>query len=229
MNCIFKLYSHRVLCKSILLQQYQKRTIFHASFMTFDKVQKKQKEFLASCDDVKANFQAIKHNYEKGGIEVLTKNQVHNLMALALGNPECNDKELVKSVVKSFNNDLDRELKSRKEIIKSYMHFCYQNQDIKSAQEIPDHIMPLEEFQTMNMLTLMIMLYDAGLYENVHEIFKKGKDNCNSIPAYERQYTIVMAALYQLGTEEAFREAIIIKNEAMEKIKNSKKGTYLPT
>ena len=94
------------------LQQCQKRKIFGASYLGFERIQNKEKEYLASCGDIKANFEAIKHNYEKGGIEVMTETQVKNFMTLAVANPECNDKELVKSVVKSFYKDLGRDTKS---------------------------------------------------------------------------------------------------------------------
>ena len=86
MNCISKLQSHRFLFRRCLLQPSQTRTIFDESYLSLEGLQSKQKEFLASCNDVKAHFENIQRNFQRGGIEVMTQNQVFDTINSAREN-----------------------------------------------------------------------------------------------------------------------------------------------
>jgi len=236
MNCISKLQSHRFLFRRCLLQPSQTRTIFDESYLSLEGLQSKQKEFLASCNDVKAHFENIQRNFQKGGIEVMTQNQVFDTINSAKENEECNDKEYIKNIVKSFCQDIDRDEKAKKQVIKSFMYLCYTNQDHENAKEIADLAMSMNIMSSNTKHIYLHLLYNAGLYENVFTAIKMTKDDSSFA---ENTYTTALAALYQLGTDEAFRDAMELKKEMLQdsrsyvekckrekKLKTNKNGTH---
>lgn len=221
MNCISKLQGHRFLFRRCLLQPSQTRTIFDESYLSLEGTKSRQKEFLASCKDVKTHFENIQRNFQRGGIEVMTQNQVCDTIDSATENEECNDKEYIKTIVKSFCQDIDRDGKAKQSVIKSFLYLCYINQDHENAKEIADLAL------SMNILThnaksiYLQLLYNAGLYENVYTVFKMTKDElfAENYPNFLKDiniYTMALAALYQLGTDEAFRDAMELKKEMLQ-------------
>lgn len=220
MNCISKLQSHRFLFRRCLLQPSQTRTIFDESYLSLEGLQSKQKEFLASCNDVKAHFENIQRNFQRGGIEVMTQNQVFDTINSATENEECNDKEYIKTIVKSFCQDIDRDEKAKQQIVKSFLYLCYINQDHENAKEIADLALSMNIMSYNAKKIYLQLLYNAGLYENVYTVIKMNKDE--PFPDIARNlntYTRALAALYQLGTDEAFRDAMELKKEMLQESK----------
>ena len=220
MNCISKLQSHRFLFRRCLLQPSQTRTIFDESYLSLEGLQSKQKEFLESCNDVKAHFENIQRNFQRGGIEVMTQNQVLDTINSARENEECNDKEYIKTIVKSFCQDIDRDEKAKQSVIKSFLYLCYINQDHENAKEIADLALSMN-ILTYNAKSIYLqLLYNAGLYENVYTVIKMNKaEHFPDIYRDLNTYTTALAALYQLGTDEAFRDAMEVKKEMVQESK----------
>ena len=221
MNCISKLQSHRFLFRRCLLQPSQTRTIFDESYLNLEGLQSRQKEFLASCNDVKAHFENIQRNFKRGGIEVMTQNQVYDSITSATENEGCYDKEYIKTIVKSFCQDIDRDEKAKKTVIKSFLYLCFKNQDHENAKEIADLALSMN-ILTYNAKSIYLqLLYNAGLYENVYKVIKMTKDelfaeNYTNFTRNINIYTMALAALYQLGTDEAFRDAMELKKEMLQ-------------
>jgi len=241
MNCISKLQSHRFLFRKCLLQPSQTRTIFDESYLSQEGIQSKQKEFLASCNDVKAHFENIQRNFQRGGIEVMTQNQVFDTISSASENEDCNDKEYIKTIVKSFCQDIDRDEKAKQMVIKSFLYLCYINQDHENATEIADLGLSMNLMGYSTTSIYLQLLYNAGLYENVYTVIKMNKDELfpENSTANLNTYTRALAALYQLGTDEAFRDAMELKKEMLQesrsyverfkrekKLKTNKNGTH---
>jgi hypothetical protein len=212
MNCISKLQSHRFLFGRCLLQPSQKRTIFDESYLSLEGIQSKQKEFLASCNDVKAHFDNIQRNFQRGGIEIMTKNQVIDTINSATENEQCNDKEFIKTIVKSFCQDIDRDEKAKLQVIKLFIYLCYLNEDHENAKEIADLALSMNIMSQNAKGIYLQLLYKAGLYENVFTVIKmtEEKDDYNF---QGNIYSLALAALYQLGTDEAFRDAMELKKK----------------
>jgi len=172
---------------------------------------------------VKDCFKTIHKNYERRGIEALSQSQVHDLIHSASTNSECNDRQFVTSVVKSFCLDTDRDTISRRKVIKGFMHLCHDNNDYESAKEVADVAISENLLSRKALRIYMTLLYNSGLYENVFIAYKTC-DNASFLPKSQEDFTgfnfdttLVMAALYQHGTDEAFRDAMELKREKIER------------
>ena len=223
MNCISKLQSQRFLLRRCWLQPSQTRSIFDESYLITEGLQFKQKEFLASCNDVKAHYENIQRIFQRGGIEVMTQNQVFDTIHSATGNDECNDKEYIKTIVKSFCQDIDRDEKAKQTIIKSFIYLCYINQDHENAKEIADLALSMDIMSNKTKMIYLQLLYNAGQYENLYTVIKmtkkdfisEGSENTD-LENNANTHTMALAALYQLGTDEAFRDAMELKKEMVQ-------------
>ena len=166
---------------------------------------------------MKAHFENIQRNFQRGGIEVMTQNQVFDTINSAKENEECNDKEYIKTIVKSFCQDIDRDDKAKQQVIKSFMYLCYLNQDHENAKEIADLALSMNIMSYNAEKIYLQLLYNAGLYENVYTVIKMNKDEpFSDIIRNMNTYTRALAALYQLGTDEAFRDAMEVKKEMLQ-------------
>merc|ERR1711997_1143487 len=230
MNSFSKPRIYTLLCRNLLLPKRQTRTIFTESWMETEGIQKRRQEFLNSCGDVKDCFKTIHKNYERRGIEALSQSQIHDLIHSASTNSECNDKKFVTSVVKSFCLDTDRDKISRRKVIKGFMYLCYDNNDYESAKEVADVAISENLLSRKALRMYMTLLYNSGLYENVFVAYKTC-DNATFVPKSQEDFigfnfdtTLVMAALYQHGTDEAFRDAMELKRDKIERFATDKKG-----
>jgi len=181
-----------------------------------DVIQRKRQEFLSSSGDPNESFRIIQENYKKRGIEALSQTQVHCFIDYASIITKNDDKQLVTNVVKSFCLDEDRDKVSKRNLIKSFIHLCYGKNDYESAKEIADLAMASNLFSRRTLRIYMTMLYNSGLYDEVFPAYKACDDGFK--PKSKEEFanwnldtTLVMAALYQHGTDEAFRDAMEIK------------------
>ena len=135
---------------------------------------------------------------------------------------ENDHRQLVTSVVKSFCLDEDRDKTSKRVLIKSFIYLCYEINDYESAKEIADLAIASNLFSRRTLRMYLTLLYNSGLYNEVFPAYKA----CNNgySPKSKEEFanwnldtTLVMAALYQHGTDEAFRDAMEIKRENIEK------------
>merc|ERR1719228_2519963 len=76
----------------------------------------------------------------------------------------------------------------------------------------------------------MTLLYNVGRYENVFEVHQTFDRNLSQksyreLQPFNDSTTLAMAALYQHGTDEAFRDAMELKREKIDKYIKTEKDT----
>ena len=110
----------------------------------------------------------------------------------------------------SWKTFLDRDEIAKIEVIKPFMYFCHENQDHKNAKEIADLALSMNLMSNNSTTIYMNLLYNAGLYEQVFAVFKISNDTEKFRGNF---YTLAMAALYQHGSDEAFRDAMDLRKQ----------------
>ena len=223
MNSFSKPRIYTLLCRNLFLPKRQARTIFSGDNWFEPKAHvRKRQEFLKSCPDVRHCFETIQQNYKRHGIEALSKNQIHTLIDSA--GTKSDDRQLVTQVVKSFCLDTDRDELIQRSVTQAFIYFCFINNDYESAKEIVDLALPMNLISRKSVRMYATLLYNAGLYEDIFaaykahdndELYTKKRDEFTGL---SNDGTMIMAALYQHGTDEAFRNAMEWKRDKIEKL-----------